>query len=90
MNTYLKKRIGKKYEKQKKWLKLISFLTEEKMLLTLQMATFLDLKKETEEEPEPGLSKPKTKRKKSPLKREEFINETKNDKEDINEQIFKE
>ena len=54
------------------------------------MATFLDLKKETEEEPEPGLSKPKTKRKKSPLKREEFINETKNDKEDINEQIFKE
>ena len=54
------------------------------------MATFLDLKKETEEEPEPGLSKPETKRKKSPLKREEFINETKNDKEDINEQIFKE
>ena len=35
LNTYLKKRIGKKYEKQKKWLKLISFLTEEKMLLTL-------------------------------------------------------
>ena len=44
--------------------------------------------KSSEEEPEPELSKPKTNREKSPLKREEFINETKNDEDDMNEQIF--
>ena len=69
---------------RKHWLVLISFLTEEtigSMILGLKW-------KAAEEEPEPELSKPKTNRKKSPLKREEFINETKNDEEDMNEQIF--
>ena len=49
----------------------------------------LEAKRKAAEEPEPEPSKAKTKRKKSPLKlREEFINEIKNDKKNINEQIF--
>ena len=43
------------------------------------------------EEPEPEPSKAKTKHKKSLLELgEEFMNEIKNDEENINEQIFKE
>ena len=47
-------------------------------------------RKGAEEEPEPEPSKVKTKCKRSPLKREEFINKIKNDEKSINEQIFKE
>ena len=52
-------------------------------------SVLLDAKiREAESEPKP--SKAKTKRKKSSLKlHEEYINETKNDKENIDEQIFK-
>ena len=48
-------------------------------------------RKPAEEEPRPEPSKAKTKCKKSPLElHEEFINETKSDEKNINEQIFKE
>ena len=48
-------------------------------------------RKAAEEKPKPELTKAKTKRKKCPFElHEKFINEMKNDEENINEQIFKE
>ena len=51
----------------------------------------LEANRKAAEEPEPELSKAKTKHKKSLLELcEEFMNEIKNDEENINEQIVKE
>ena len=95
-NRYLKKiRIGNRYEKVKKhWLILISFLTEETMLLNLFMTMvqgFLKTKENQLKKNQNQNQQAKTKRKKSRFElHEKFINEIKNDEKNTYEQRFKE